>query len=91
MFTTDSTVDLRFFNVAAPIVEDVNEERRVEWLDPSSPTGSRTGTLRWFIDEWRLESIAEARIRVTLDGGYELDVPLVNLMNASFNGGYARR
>ena len=90
MFTTESTVNLRFFNVAAPIVEDVNEERRVEWLDQSSPTGSRTGTLRWFIDEWRLDSIAEARVRVTIDGGWEHDVPLVNLMNAAFGGGYAR-
>lgn len=89
MFTTESTVDLRFFNVAAPIVQDVHEERRVEWLDQSSPTGSRTGTLRWFIDD--TVSMADAVIRVTLDGGFEQDVPLVNLMNAAFGGGYARR
>lgn len=88
MFTTESPVNLHFFNVAAPIVEDVHEERRVEWLDQSSPTGSRTGTLRWFIDD--ADSIAGARVRVTIDGGWEHTVPLVNLMNADWGGGYAR-
>lgn len=89
MFTTDSTVDLRFFTVAAPIVQDVHEERRVEWLDPSAFEGSRTGTLRWFVDD--TGSMSEARIRVTLDSGWEHEVMLVHLMNAAFGGGYARR
>lgn len=85
MFTTESPVDMRFFTWAYLIVEDVHDRKRIEWIDD----GSRIGTLRGFTNS--PESMAEARIRVTLDSGREHEVMLVDLMNAKLRHGYARR
>ena len=89
MFPTESPVDMRFFTWAYLIVEDVHERKRIEWIDSDTLTGSRIGTLRGFTNS--PESMAEARIRVTLDSGWEHEVTLVELMNAKFRHGYARR
>ena len=88
MFTTESPLDMRFFTWAYLIVEDVHERKRIEWIDDSTHTGSRIGTLRDFINS--PDSMSEARIRVTLDSGWEHEVMLVDLMNAKFRNGYAR-
>lgn len=89
MFTSDSPVDLRFFTWAAPIVDDVSNRRRIEWLDDATFDGSRTGTLRGYANNF--DNIAEAVIRVTLQSGSEYEVWLVDLMNAALRHGYARR
>lgn len=89
MFTTDSPVDLRFFTWAAPIVQDIRDRRRIEWLDDDTFDGSRTGMLRGYVGDF--DNIAEAVIRVTLDSGWEHEVLLVDLMNAALRHGYARR
>ena len=90
MFTTESPVDMRFFTWAYLIVEDVHDRKRIEWLDDSTHTGSRIGTLRGFINDGG-DNIAEAIVRVTLDSGFEHEVMLVDLMNAKFRNGYTRR
>ena len=90
MFTTESPVDLRFITWAAPIVDDVSERRRIEWVDDSTLTGSRTGTLRGYNDDGG-DDIRRAIVRVTLKSGWEHEVPLIALMNAAYRHGYARR
>lgn len=90
MYTTDSPVDLRFFTWAAPIVQDIQERRKIEWLDARSFSGSYRGMLRGFINDGG-DNIAEAIVRVTLDSGWEHEVLLVDLMNAQVKCGYARR
>lgn len=87
MFTTESPVDMRFFVWAYLIVDDVHENRRIEWLDDNTLDGSRKGTLRGFTQD-NYDSMAEAIVRVTLDSGWEHEVPLVDLMNAKFRSGY---
>lgn len=89
MFTTESPIDMRFFVWAYPIVDDVHERRRIEWLDDNTLDGSRKGTLRGFIGN--PENMAEAIVRITLDSGWEHEVPLVDLMNAALKNGYAKR
>ena len=89
MFSTESPVDFRFFVWADAIVRDIHERNRIEWLDKNTLEGSRTGTLRGFIGH--PENMAEAVVRVTLDSGWEHEVPLVDLMNARWGSGYARR
>lgn len=89
MFTIESPVDMRFFVWAYPIVDDVHENRRIEWLDDNTLDGSRIGTLRGFVNS--PESIAETVVHVTLDSGWEHEVPLVDLMNAALKNGYAKR
>lgn len=89
MFTTESPVDMRFFVWAYPIVDDVHAGRRIEWLDDNALSGSRTGTLRGFVGD--PENMAEAIVHVTLDSGWEHGVSLVDLMNAAYRNGYAKR
>lgn len=90
MFTTDSPVNVRFFTWAAPIIQDIEARRRIEWVDDETLLGSRKGTLRGYYNNGG-DDIRRAVIRVTLLSGTEYHVPLVTLMNAAFKGGYARR
>lgn len=90
MFTTDSPVDIHFITFASPIIQDIQDGRRIEWIDADTLDGSRSGTLRGYIIDGG-DDIRQTRVRVTLDSGFEHEVPLVTLMNASFNHGYARR
>lgn len=89
MFTNESPIDMQFFVWAAPIVDDVHERKRIEWIDTDTLDGSRKGTLRGFNNS--PDNMAEARIRVTLDSGAEIEVTLVELMNAAHRHGYTRR
>lgn len=90
MFTIDSPFDLRFFVWAAPIVQDIQDRRRIEWLDADTFDGSRTGTLRGYINDGG-DDLRQAVVRVTLRSGWEHEVPLVDLMNAKIRHGYAKR
>lgn len=90
MFTTETPVDLRFFVWAAPIIQDIQDYRKIEWVDDKTLAGSRTGTLRGFINDGG-DDIRQAIVRVTLDSGWEHEVSLVDLMNAQIKCGYARR
>lgn len=90
MFTTDSICDIHFFVFAFSIVEDVHENRRIEWKDDNAPGGSRIGTLRDFTQHHESHTMPTAIIRVTLDNGFDHEVLLVDLMNADRNGGYER-
>lgn len=90
MFTTESPVDLRFIYWASPIIEDIRAHRHIKWVDHDTLEGSRTGTLRGYIDDGG-DDIRQAVVRVTLDSGWEHEVLLVDLMTASQRGGYARR
>ena len=87
MFTTDTPVDLRFMIWAGPIVQDIQRRRRIEWLDRDTLDGSRTGTLRGYSDDGG-DDIRQAIVRVTLTSGWELEVPFIDLVNASRRGGY---
>ena len=90
MFTTDSPVDLRFMVWASPIIQDVRGHRRIKWVDTDTLDGSRSGTLRGYITDGG-DDIRNAIVRVTLDSGWEHEVSLVTLMNASHRGGYTHR
>ena len=90
MFTTDSPVDLRFMYWASPIILDVRAYRRIKWVDHDTLKGTRTGTLRGYITDGG-DDIRQAVIRVTLDSGWEHEVSLIDLMNASRRGGYTHR
>ena len=90
MFTTDSPVNVHFIKWAGPIIQDIERRRRVEWVDRNVLDGSRKGTLRGYSDNGG-DDIRNAIVRVTLDSGWELEVSFLELMNAAYNCGYARR
>lgn len=90
MFSADSPVDLRFITWAAPVIQDIHDCRKIEWLDARSFSGSYTGTLRGYITDGG-DDIRQAIVRVTLDSGWEHEVSLIDLMNAKNRHGYARR
>lgn len=90
MFTPNSPVDIHFITFASPIIKDIQDQRMIAWVDELTIDGYRLGTLRGYITDGG-DDIRQARVRVTLDNGFEHEILLVHLMHASFNHGYARR
>lgn len=89
-FTVDSPINIRMIQAMGWVIDDICSKRKIEWVDEDTLSGTRIGTLR-NIENSDVDDPRQATVRVTLEGGLEHSVLLLDLVNAKQNGGYAFR